>query len=147
MAYARAFTLQGLTDDDLRPFKLSEHIPERIKKTIREGTPVYDWTRYRRAFGYFTCTEIRNTEACAKYITKYVTKALDDQHRESGEHLFFASQVLKSREVLSHWNMGECPFERWDYENEYVKIVEVSLDELRTAQTVAGKNELTNLGK
>lgn len=121
--------LKGLTEKDLRPFELSENIPKRLKDLIRSGTPVYDWTRYRRAFGYFACTEIANGEAVSRYITKYISKDLQSGVIESGQHLFFASQGLKSREVITSLNSDPCPITEWDYENDYIKCKEIRLDE------------------
>lgn len=121
--------LKGLTDKDLRPFELSENIPKKLKDLIRSGTPVYDWTRYRRAFGYFTCTEIANGEAVSRYITKYISKDLQSGVIESGQHLFFASQGLKSREVITSLNTDPCPITDWDFENDYIKCKEFILDE------------------
>ena len=121
--------LKGLTDKDLRTFKLSENIPKRLKDLIRSGTPVYDWTRYRRAFGYFTCTEIKNFEACSRYITKYVSKDLQSGVIEAGQHLFFASQGLKSRDVITSLSAEPCPITDWDYENDYIKCKEFKLYE------------------
>lgn len=121
--------LKGLTEKDLQAFKLSENIPKRLKDTIRSGTPVYDWTRYRRAFGYFTCTEIDSGEAVARYITKYISKDLQSGVIEAGQHLFFASQGLKSREVITSLNYEPCPITEWDYENDYIKCKEIKLDE------------------
>lgn len=121
--------LKGLTDKDLRPFELSENIPKKLKDLIRSGTPVYDWTRYRRAFGYFTCTEIANGEAVSRYITKYISKDLQSGVIESGQHLFFASQGLKSREVITSLNTDPCPVTEWDFENDYIKCKEFILDE------------------
>ena len=117
--------LTGLQSDDLRPFELTENIPERLKKMIRNGTAVYDWTRYRRAFGYFTCTEIESREACAKYVTKYISKDLQKTVRESGEHLFFASQGLKGRQTLIKNCAEPCPVEKWDFENDFIRISEM----------------------
>ena len=117
--------LSGLQSDDLRPFELTENIPERLKKMIRGGTAVYDWTRYRRAFGYFTCTEIESREACAKYVTKYISKDLQKTVRESGEHLFFASQGLKGRQTLIKNCADPCPVEKWDFENDFIRISEM----------------------
>ena len=117
--------LSGLQSDDLRPFELSENIPERLKKMIRGGTAVYDWTRYRRAFGYFTCTEIESREACAKYVTKYISKDLQKTVREGGEHLFFASQGLKGRQTLIKNCADPCPVEKWDFENDFIRISEM----------------------
>lgn len=117
--------LSGLQPDDLRPFELTENIPERLKKMIRGGTAVYDWTRYRRAFGYFTCTEIKSHEACAKYVTKYISKDLQKTVRESGEHLFFASQGLEGRQTLIKNSAEPCPVEKWDFENDFIRISEM----------------------
>ena len=117
--------LSGLQPDDLRPFELTENIPERLKKMIRGGTAVYDWTRYRRAFGYFTCTEIDSREACAKYVTKYISKDLQKTVREGGEHLFFASQGLKGRQTLIKNCAEPCPVEKWDFENDFIRISEM----------------------
>lgn len=119
--------LKGLTSDDLRPFKLSENIPKRIKDKLREGVQVYDWQRYRSAFGYFTCTEIENPTACSKYITKYVTKDMTETVRASGAHLFFASQGLNGRRTVVKNCTELCPVSQWDYENDYIKIKEFSV--------------------
>lgn len=117
--------LMGLTENDLRKFTLSEKLPEHIRKQISKGIDVFDWTRYRKAFGYFTCTEIGNKVACSKYITKYISKDLQKTVRESGEHLYFASQGLKGRETVVKNSTDPCPVSEWDFENDYVKIVEI----------------------
>ena len=118
--------LMGLNSDDLRLFTLNEKLPERIRKPIAKGVAIYDWTAYRRKFGYFTCTEIDNHTACAKYITKYISKDFQKSVRESGEHLFFASQGLKGREAIVKNSLDKCPFDEWDFENDYVKIKEIN---------------------
>ena len=119
--------LSGLNDSDLRRFTLDEYIPERIKKQIRKGENVYDWCKYRKSFGYFTCTDIKSKDACAKYITKYISKDFQKNVREIGEHLFFASKGLKGREVILKNCYEECPIEDWDYENDYVKVKEIQI--------------------
>lgn len=119
--------LKGLTFNDLTEFKLTDRIPNQIKNTIRKGTKVYNWSRYQRSFGYFTCTEIESREACAKYITKYISKDLQKTIHESGEHLFFASQGLKGKEVLLKNRTEKCFVDEWDFENDYVKIKYIKL--------------------
>lgn len=133
--------LKGLTPSDLRPFTLSERLPERLRAELKEGTAIYDWTRYRRAFGYFTCTEIENGIAAAKYITKYITKDVAATTREQGAHLYFASQGLKGRETVVWRSLDECPIKQWDFENDYVKIAEFSTDDVDKI------NQFTLLGK
>lgn len=120
--------LKGLTPEDLRLFTLKEKLPQKLRKQLEEGVKIYDWTRYRRAFGYFTCTEIENAIAVSKYVTKYITKDLKTTAAESGMHLFFASQGLKSREVLEWRSFEKCPFEKWDFENDYVKVKELQIN-------------------
>ena len=121
--------LQGITPDDLREFTLKEKLPERIRKQIAKGVKIYDWTRYRKAFGFFTCTEIESQTACAKYITKYISKDLQKTVHESGEHLFFASQGLKGRETILKNCDDLCNVDEWDFENDYVKVKEIHLSD------------------
>ena len=119
--------LMGLTDKDLTPFSLGEKLPYKIRQQLKKGEQVYDWHRYRKAFGYFTCTEIKNSTACSKYITKYISKDLQKTVRASGEHLFFASQGLKSRDIIVKNCTDKCPIEKWDFENDYIKVVEITV--------------------
>lgn len=120
----------GLTAEDLTLFKLSDNIPKRLKNMIRDGKNVYNWRDYAEKFGYFSATEIKSREACSRYVTKYITKDLLLQTRESGARLFFASQGLKRKECVVKHCFEACPFgeyEKWDFENEYVKIKEIKL--------------------
>lgn len=119
--------LMGLEASDLREFSLSEKLPSRLRKQIASGVKIYDWTRYRKAFGYFTCTEIENKTACSKYITKYISKDLQKTVRDRGEHLFFASQGLKGREAIIKNSFEKCPIEQWDFENDYIKVKEIKV--------------------
>lgn len=96
-----------------------------------------DWFAYRKRFGFFSCSPIQSQEGCSKYITKYVTKAFntDNNERSTAEavggraHLYFASQGLKRREVLAKYEGGRPPDCSWDFENEYVKIGWINLDD------------------
>ena len=120
--------LMGLTDSDLRLFTLSEKLPQSIRKQLKSGEKVYNWDKYQGKFGYFTCTEIKEQSACARYITKYICKDLSKGVRECGAHLYFASQGLKGREVVVKHSFDECPVsDEWDFENDYIKIKTIKL--------------------
>lgn len=119
--------LMGLGENDLKEFSTKDHIPKRIKDQIKNGEKVFDWLKYRKSFGYFTCTEIKEKGACSKYITKYISKDLQKTIHESGEHLFFASKGLKGREVILKNCAENCPFDEWDFENDYVKVKEIKV--------------------
>ena len=138
--------MSGLTDD-LTEFKLTDHIPQRLKNMIRNGEKVYNFERYAKKFGYFTATEIKDKNACSVYLTKYITKELGKTLLEKGQHLFFASQGLKGREVIVKNCFDPAPFTKdpppkkkgekpckqpadtWDFVNKYVKVKTISLSE------------------
>lgn len=122
--------LQGLTNEDLREFTLSEKLPYKIRNQLLNGEKVYNWEKYSKKFGFFTCTEVKNGVACSKYITKYITKDLQKNAFEEGRHLFFASQGLRGRETLAKNSAEKCPVEVWDFENEYIKIKEIQVSEI-----------------
>lgn len=120
--------LQGLTDSDLREFTLKEKLPYKIINQLKNGKKIYNWDKYQSRFGYFTASEIESGNACARYITKYITKDLQRGVRESGQHLYFASQGLKGREAVVKHSFDECPIvDGWDFENDYVKIKTLKL--------------------
>lgn len=137
--------LMGLSDTDLREFTLDEKLPEKLRKKIAKGEKIYDWKRYRQAFGYFTCTEIGNQTACAKYITKYVSKDMQKNLLETGQHLFFASQGLKGRESVVKNCSEPCPVSEWDFENDYVKIVEIPKEGTTLFKRVSHKTDTKNI--
>lgn len=120
--------LMGLREEDLRLFTLEEKLPIGIRNQLKSGKKVYNWEKYQGKFGYFTCTEISNNSACARYVTKYISKDLQKGVRESGQHLYFASQGLKGREAVVKNSFDECPIiDDWDFENDYVKIKTIKL--------------------
>lgn len=121
--------LTGLSTDDLTEFKLSDHIPQKLKNSIKNGEKIYNFTRYADKFGFFTATRIKDKNACSVYLTKYITKDLGKSLLSKGQHLFFASQGLKGREVLAKNSTDLPPFSDWDFENDFVKIKTISLSE------------------
>lgn len=126
--------LMGLTKKDLRPFTLKERLPMSIKNKLLNGEIVYNWEKYSQKFGFFTCTEIKSREACSKYITKYVTKDMAKNNLENGAHLYFASQGLNGKKCIVK-NFGDvCPVNKWDFENEYIKIAWVDTNSLSKKQ-------------
>ena len=130
-----AWHLHGLIEglqigEDLREFSLDEFLPYRIRKMLISGENVYNWDKYSSKYGFFTATKVKNKQAAASYICKYITKEVAKQGREMGRHLFFASQGLKRRETLIYNSKDDsgnrifCPFsdDEWDFENDHVKI-------------------------
>lgn len=81
-----------------------------------------DWPRYAEKYGFFNCSRIKDRQATAGYMVKYITKDIAATTRAAGEHLYFASQGLKGREVIAKGNRGGLPDDLvFDYEGDYVK--------------------------
>ncbi len=112
--------LGGVPSIALRPFSVDENIPERLKKSIREGCAIYDCEAYRRRFGWVTLSPIRDKVACSSYIVKYISKDLTKRAESVGQHLYYASQGLARAEKIYE---GSVLLKECDYENDYVKIL------------------------
>lgn len=99
---------------------------------VKNGFGYLDWPAYSSRFGFFSCSPIRSKEGCSRYITKYVTKDFDGSCRQSGEHLFFASQGLKGRQTLYKLEGGKCwlldPKQAPEFESDYVRIYWLDAD-------------------
>lgn len=104
----------------LRPFSTEEHLPYRLLDMLQSGRLVYDWPAYRDKFGFVTCERIRDPIACARYITKYITKELGESALRLNQKLYFCSVGLNRSLVLCRGHIGER-FEP-DFSNEYVAI-------------------------
>lgn len=101
-----------------------------------------DWPRYAERYGFFNCSEIRDRQATAGYMVKYITKDIAATTRAAGEHLYFASQGLKGREVIARGNRGGLPEDlTFDYEGDYVKTA--IIDEEMLAKILLKHYEFT----
>lgn len=100
----------GLPQEALRAFTLSERLPVYLRNQIKAGHSVYDWPDYRRAFGWVDIEAIRSRDAAARYITKYITKAGDStaQALELGKHLYYATRGLRKPERVETENAPGC---------------------------------------
>jgi len=80
-----------------------------------------DWFAYKEKFGFISIDPIRNREAAAKYMTKYITKDLSKSVTELNANMYYCSQGLnraveKKRGTLSANNIP------WDFINDYCKV-------------------------
>ena len=71
-------------------------------------------------FGHFDCSIIKHYEACAAYVSKYITKQLADLAKS--KHLYFCSQGLKKPELVFDEDGVPFPFEQAEHEDEYCRI-------------------------
>lgn len=86
------------------------------------------WNRYSVKFGHFDCSLIKHYEACAAYVSKYITKALADMAKS--KHLYFCSAGLKKPDLVFDEDGVPFPFEQAEHEDEFCKISWASGDAL-----------------
>src|SRR5476651_765914 len=82
-----------------------------------------DWEHYKNKFGWISLDKIRNQEACAKYITKYVNKNLEDSIKDLNAHMYYSSKGLNKAVEIKRGTLSanSIPLD-YDFENDYVKI-------------------------
>ena len=114
--------LMGLPENHLRRFSLEEQLPYYIRHKLESNQPVYDWEAYRNKFGFCNIEPIRDLEASAKYVTKYVSKSMDSGIIQSNGHLYYASQRLNRAGVTAKGYYDPQQAVNFDFENEYVLL-------------------------
>lgn len=112
---------------ELVEFKTTDNIPRKLKKRIEEGHKMYNCPAYAKKFGYCTFELVRNSEACAKYVTKYITKDIVNSSIETGHKLYYVSRKLKKAENIAVGTYQGVPF--YDFENEYCRMATFAYSE------------------
>ena len=110
----------GIPKSELTLFSLHDHLPMRVLRMLGEGRQIMNWKRYAESFGYVTCEPIRNLEATAKYITKYITKDLVSSQVGLNKNLYLCSHGLNRAETIYRGHIAN-DFQP-DFCNDYVAI-------------------------
>ncbi|RPF41886.1 hypothetical protein EDD70_3012 [Hydrogenoanaerobacterium saccharovorans] len=114
--------LSGIRDGDfVVPDTIWKHPNKQSEELIQvPNTKGYvDWAYYSKKLGFFSCSRIRHYEACANYVTKYITKSLETIQK--GQRVFMASANLKRPELVFDCDAVPCEFEP-DYKDDFVQM-------------------------
>ena len=113
---------------ELQEFKLTaDKLPAYIITKIARGEKIYNCPAYSKKFGFCTFEPVRSSEACAKYITKYITKDIAISSHEKGHKLYYVSRKLMKAENIAIGSYKGVPF--YDYENQYGSFATFSYSE------------------
>lgn len=101
--------IAGLPEELLSPFCIEDLRPwfgrrrrSKLQKLHDKG--YLNWPDYAKRFGFVSMGRIRSPEACARYVTKYISKSMSARVFDVGSHLYYASRGLKRAErVLFDW--------------------------------------------
>lgn len=114
--------LMGLPEEHLKPFTMQEHLPYYILYKLEKNELVYDWEAYRNKFGFCNIEPIKDLEASAIYITKYLFKSMDSSTIQANGHLYYASQGLNRAKITARGFYDPQQILDFDFENEYVLL-------------------------
>lgn len=116
--------LMGLPVDHLRRFVVGDRMGKGLADKVLRGDVVYSWGAYSDKFGFCDLEPIRNPEAAAKYVTKYISKNLFHSVTDLGAHLYYRSRGLAEAVLVKKGIMKSgSPFlEKPQFENDYCGI-------------------------
>lgn len=95
--------VSGLPLDALRAFTLRERLPKYIRDKVSKGESVFDFPDYRKKFGWVDVEPVKQRDAAARYITKYITKeqgTVTAKHIDLQKHLYYVTRGLQLPEKV-----------------------------------------------
>jgi len=99
------------------------NVPEKIRLRYK------NYLAYSKKFGFCSVGEIKNQEAVAAYITKYISKDMAKTNISLGNHIYYCSKGLKRAEKIKEGRLVNPP-KSWDYENEYIKVKWIRFEDI-----------------
>lgn len=103
--------IYGLPEEALRPFTMNEKLPTYIRDKLMKGQQIFDWQKYRESFGFVDIEPIKNHDAAARYISKYLAKdseAATAKALKGGKHLYYPTRGLQLPEMLTKQENSGC---------------------------------------
>ena len=121
--------MRGIPDECLIPFFENQKLPMSILEKLKKGDPVYNWPAYGAKFGFVSLEKVKNHEAVAKYITKYINKNLAHSVTEVGAHLYYHSRGLSMGYTIKKGVLlaDSTPF-KFQWENDFCKLATFELN-------------------
>lgn len=118
--------LAGLPAEELTEFRIGMKMSGCIAKLVYQGRCIRFSKPIQDKFGYNSFESVKNRQAVAKYVTKYIGKNLERSVTEVGAHLYYHSRGLNEKERIAEGVMYSgvsIPFTN-AYENEKIIVRE-----------------------
>ena len=116
----------GVFDSSVEPFlkqfDASKNLPRSIRQKLNAGASVYNFPEYASMFGWVSVEKIRDFDAVANYVSKYILKAFDSGESRFSNHRFFASLGLNRPVVVNPGLVDLSAFEPVYYSRKIVKV-------------------------
>lgn len=121
--------IKGMPLEHLTPFTLNDYLPYKVRELIEAGREIYNWTSYSEKFGWCTIEKVKSQEAISKYVTKYISKAIQPNlKREKEKKLYYVTRGLKTAEKVKEGYLTSAQLTEitFNYENDYVAILDLN---------------------
>lgn len=106
----------GFFNESIEPFlanfDLKHRLPKRITDALKEDREIMNCPEYAKMFGWVSIERIRNLEACAVYVSKYVSKSFDNEYARFSYHRYFCSKGLKHPEFILKTNKSYSDYQQ-----------------------------------
>ncbi len=80
------------------------------------------WEGYAKKFGYNSLGKIKDKQKVSSYITKYITKSMNDLKDKLNAKLYYCSRGLEKATLIARgYYIADEPI-TYDFKNEYVRI-------------------------
>ncbi len=112
--------LFGLPVEHLKQFVLGDRMSAKLADKVRNGEILYNWLSYAEKFGFCDLEPIRSHEAVSKYITKYISKSLENSVKDLNAHMYYCSRGLNRAEIIKKGTMSANIVP--DFESDYCRI-------------------------
>lgn len=114
--------LLGLPPDHLHKFQIGDKMGKKLADKVAKGDSVYNWIPYLRKFGFCDLEPVKNPEACAKYVTKYISKELAHSVTEINAHLYYRSRGLAEAETIARGLFQSGTLGEPSYTGDYASV-------------------------
>lgn len=92
--------LMGLPKAELELFDKKQKLPYYILNKLENGEEIYNWVGYQNKFGNCDIEPIRDKERVSSYVTKYVTKDLENSIQELNAKMYYCSRGLSRAKAI-----------------------------------------------
>lgn len=112
----------------LAEFNLKHKLPMFIRNGLRDGRLLFNCPDYAKTYGYVSIEKIKNLDAVANYVSKYITKSFENKKCRLSYRRYFCSLGLKHPEFVQYQQVSysncECSLSEYLPKVVYKRLAE-----------------------
>jgi hypothetical protein len=117
--------MKGIEKKDLISFTKLDYVPINLKLNHYLNFP-----KYSKKFGYCSLGKIKKREACAKYMTKYISKSMLETEIKLNSNSYYHSTNLKKYSIIGKGILNKNLDIKYTFENDFIKKMTFTSSEI-----------------